>query len=102
MLHIWLGIAGDWLLFANGFGFFALLTAIYFPIPELAPYQQTVRLGLGAYTLVTIVGYFLLHLGGPFGWVGLGSKVIEIGLLIVLILDWMQQRDLVARKGVSV
>lgn len=88
MIHLFLGILGDWLLLANGLGYFALLCARYFPIEPLAPYHKQLTAALLGYTAITIVGYFVSHTPAAADVLGIGSKLIEAVLIGVLLLDW--------------
>lgn len=94
MIHFYLGIRGDWLLLANGLGFFALLCALYFPIAPLAAVRRPLLGVLLLYTLVTFVGYFVSHTPAAYDAVGLASKGLELALMAVLAVALRQKRPL--------
>ena len=92
MIHFYLGILGDWLLLANGLGFFALVSARYFPIAALQPYRHPLLWTLFLYTIVTIVGYFVTHAPVAYDTLGLSTKAVELLLLAALVSEWRSQQ----------
>ena len=96
--------ANDYILFLNGMGYMALLLALYFvPLGNLARYQPWLYVAVIAYTVVTIVLYFVvhpwgLHAGTPdvLGWV---TKVVEVVLIGALLIDLQQSRQ--SQPGLS-
>ncbi len=85
--HIYLGSLGDWLLLANGIGYYLLLLALYWPIDVAQPYRRPLSFGLLAYTLITFVGYFVTHaemLQMMFDRVGITNKLVELALLLLI------------------
>jgi hypothetical protein len=67
----------------NGLGYLALL-AVYF-IPAFAKWQKYTRWLLVGFTIVTIIAFFIFgSLTDPLGIV---TKLVEVGLIILLILD---------------
>lgn len=66
----------------------ALLCARYFPIEPLTPYRKQLTIVLLVYTLITIVGYFVSHAPAAYDVLGIGSKLIEVTLINVLLLEW--------------
>jgi hypothetical protein len=91
ILHILVGFnvipggtgATNWLLIANGAGFLVLLALF---LTTSGSTRRTIRWILLAYTLITLIGYFVL--GGGFGnTVALIIKAIELLLAILLLLD---------------
>ncbi|HXF62484.1 MAG TPA: hypothetical protein VNK95_12765 [Caldilineaceae bacterium] len=86
-IHIWLAVAEmdfDLLFIANGVGYLALVAALYAPLPALAPYRNSVRWVLIAYTAVTVVLWLLIGARTLIAYI---DKAIEIGLLLLL---WME------------
>ena len=82
-LHYSLG--GD-LFTLNALGYLALGTAysvaIFLPIPSVQRFAWLPRIGLAAYTLVTIGAYLVM---GPFfstGWIAKGIEVAIVALLV--------------------
>ena len=84
----------DILLVLNGIGFIVLAAAWVWPT-ELISNQRNVVAGvLIVYTLITIIGYFATH--DHYDYLGVISKVVEVGLLVVLGLSF---REAIGRKG---
>ena len=74
----------DWLMLLNGLGFF-VLTLVVFLNPEfLSGYRKIIHYLFMAYILVTIVGFFVLNAGEPFGPLAIISKIDEALLLVAL------------------
>ena len=74
----------EWLLMPlNGLGFFVLTGLVFFDPPFLSGQRKLVIYLFMAYTLVTILGYFLVN-SFPFDLIGIISKVDEVLLLIAL------------------
>jgi len=66
VVHLWIGWRGnDWLLILNGIGFLVLFAALIIPYTSRPRYHDLVRGVLLVYTLVTFVGYFIVHGGIP-------------------------------------
>jgi hypothetical protein len=93
VLHLLVGfnvIAGSgmestaWLLVLNGVGYLVLL-ALYWTASGSR--RSTVRWILLAYTLITLVGYFIIGAGFNGGTIPLLIKAIELLLIILLFLD---------------
>ncbi|MGB0386034.1 MAG: DUF7475 family protein [Ardenticatenaceae bacterium] len=72
----------DILFYLNGLGYLVLLADLYF-IPQLANYRALVRALFIAYTLLTIVLFFIMN--STYGPVGLATKAIEALLLVLLV-----------------
>ena len=74
----------EWLLMPlNGLGFFILTGLVFFEPAFLSGQRKLIIYLFLAYTLVTIVGYFLLN-SAPFDPIGIITKLVEILLLIPL------------------
>jgi hypothetical protein len=78
---------GGTLFTLNALGYAALalalaLTAI--PHPFVRRFAWLPRIGLGAYTAVTIVGYLVM---GPYFTLGWVAKAIEVAILVLLTVD---------------
>ena len=81
VIHIFLG---GQLFILNGVGFLALLGAHY-ALPKRESYQKYTRDALFGYTGLTVAAYFLKYGTGGFNNVlGLGTKLVELGLMRVL------------------
>ena len=91
VIHLILGIGSDGafgiIFILNFLGYLALWTAIYVPIAALADYRQLARWALIAYTIITIVLFFVFNAGSGYGTLGLITKAIEVVLVILLFLD---------------
>lgn len=73
----------DLIFLLNGLGYLTLL-ALYFA-PNLTPWLGILRWGFIAYTAVTILAWVILgKLGDP---LGILTKLIELGLIVLLIQD---------------
>ncbi|CUS01944.2 conserved membrane protein of unknown function [Candidatus Promineifilum breve] len=90
LLHIlvgfgWLGGGGGtmWMLVLNGVGYLVLL-ALYW---TASGSRGTIRWILLIYTLITLVGYFIIGAGFSGGTIPLVIKAIELLLIILLFLD---------------
>lgn len=96
--------ANDYILILNGMGYMALLLALYFvPWGSPARYQAWLYGVFIAYTVVTIVLYFVVHpwglqAGSPdiLGWI---TKVGEVILIGALLLDLQQQSITIKKTG---
>ncbi|MBN1669186.1 MAG: hypothetical protein JW862_18975 [Anaerolineales bacterium] len=77
----------EWLLMPlNGIGFIVLTGLVYFEPAFLSGQRKWVLYGFMVYTLITIVGYFVVNLP-PYGLndiIGLVTKVVEVLLLVAL------------------
>ena len=74
----------EWLLMPlNGLGFFVLTGLVFFDPPFLSGQSKLIIYLFMAYTLVTVLGYFLVN-SFPFDLIGIISKVDEVLLLIAL------------------
>ena len=83
ILHLAVALLwGDNLLLLNGAGFIILGIAWGWFSGLIPGGQRTVILALVAYTLVTFIGYFVIH--DHFDIVGVASKAAEALLLIVI------------------
>ena len=83
----------NWILVLNGVGYLVLLGLFW---TSNSSRRGTIRWILLAYTLITLVGYFLLPSGGFQNTTGLIIKAIELLLIILLFLDRGSDREVVA------
>ena len=72
----------NWLMFLNGFGFLVLTSSIFFEPDFLAGQRIRIIYLLIVYTLVTILGFFVLN--SSYGPLGIITKIDEILLIIAL------------------
>jgi hypothetical protein len=86
-------LAFDWLFWANGIGYLALLAGLYLPLPWLAPWRRAFRWLLIAYAAVTVMLWLLLapdkSLSTNMGRIGYVDKAIEIALIVLL---WIEDQ----------
>lgn len=70
----------------NGLGYLALLAAYLLPQPVFQKYRNLTRWLLIAYAVITILGWLVINrdFSDP---LGVGSKVAEVILIILLFLD---------------
>lgn len=88
ILHLFLGVTGGVPLFIlNGLGYLVLLAALYLPIAQLVPYQNTTRWVLVVYTALTLLLWLVVGERNPAGYI---DKIVEL-LLIVLLLAEARQ-----------
>ena len=74
----------EWLLMPlNGLGFLVLTGLVFFDPPFLSGRRTWLMYGFMAYTLVTIVGFFVLNTP-PYDTIGIIAKVAEVLLLVAL------------------
>ena len=75
VIHIALGRP---LFILNGLGYIALLAAYLLPQPLFARRRALIRWAFIAYTVVTIVMYFVVHAGGSWQQDGLGIPIARL------------------------
>ncbi len=95
VVHLMAGVDAP-LLLANGVGYLAILAALYLlPVNFLKGLRTPLSWLLIAYTLITIISFFVIHpLGiedGSLDWLGLVTKAVEVVLIALLLIDWRQQ-----------
>lgn len=105
MLHMLSG-ANDLLLYLNGAGYMALLTALYFlPLGALEPQRKWLYGLLIGYTLLTIGLYFAAHPwgmhAGEFDLLGWTTKLVEMGLVLGLLVDARRPQRVVSAPAVA-
>lgn len=102
-MHIYLGLSGDQILVVNGVGYYALLLALFWPIELTQPLRTPLSWGLVGYTLVTIVGYFVVHWEAfpTFDAIGLVNKAVEAVLLLLLVSAMARRRYIGIRYDVD-
>lgn len=89
-VHLYLGLsAGLGLFVLNGFGYLALLAALYAPVPRLAPYRGVARRAFVGYTALTVALWVLI---GERNLIGYLDKIVEIALIALLLLEQRRQR----------
>ena len=66
----------------NGLGYLGLLAALYLDMPYVREHRRLVRIALMAFTLITLIAWVIL--GDMDWWVGSGTAVLEIILLLLL------------------
>ena len=77
------------LFYLDGVGFLVLTVALY--LPALARFRRLTRWALIALTAATIVAYFAL-IGGNYDALGIGDKLVEVVLLVLLIVEGRRDR----------
>jgi hypothetical protein len=71
------------LMLLNGLGYFVLTLAIFFNPAFLSTQRKWIFYVFIAYTIVTIVGFFVLN-SPPYGPLGIIAKVDEVLLIVAL------------------
>jgi hypothetical protein len=77
------------LFYLDGLGYIVLTAALYHP--AFARFRRLTRWALIALTAATIVAYFAL-IGGHFDALGIGNKITEVALLVLLIVEARRDR----------
>ncbi len=88
LIHFYLNIVMgkvDILFTLNGLGYLGLGALYLLPWQFLQPYRGGIQAALIAFTLLTIVLW--IFLGQPYTTIGYIDKLIEIGLVFILIID---------------
>jgi hypothetical protein len=80
----------------NGIGYLVLVTALY--LPQLRRYQPIVRWLLIAFATVTIVMYLAI-VGLRPNPIGIFTKVVEIVLIVLLLIDGRQSAQAMANSS---
>jgi hypothetical protein len=75
----------------NGLGYLGLLGALWFRFPY--GQQRLVHYAYMAFAMVTIIAYFVVNMANGFGFLGLGTKAVEVLLIVFL---WMDLKKLPA------
>ena len=91
-LHLGIGLRGRGLLLMNGLGYVGLIYALLLPISYLVAKRIWIYWLLLGYTVVTFVGYFATHSVSMFSWMAILTKVIELGLMGMLLVGIWQTR----------
>ena len=73
----------NWLMLLNGLGFLVLTGIVFFDPGVLAKQRKRVLYLFIIYTLVTILGFFVMN-DAPFGPLGIIAKIDEVLLIIAL------------------
>ena len=97
VVHLMVGVEAP-LLLANGVGYLAILAALYLlPVNFFKGLRVPLYWLLIAYTLITIISFFVIHPGGmedgSLDWLGLVTKAAEVVLVVLVFVDWRQHRD---------
>lgn len=92
IVHIALG---DPLFILNGLGYLALLAAYLLPWSLFVKRHGLIRWLFIAYTLLTIILYFVFHADGSWQQDGLGmvTKLAEVILLLLIFIDSPSKPD---------
>jgi hypothetical protein len=77
------------LFYLDGLGYIVLTAALYHP--AFARFRRLTRWALIALTAATIVAYLAL-IGGHFDALGIGNKITEVALLVLLIVEARRDR----------
>ena len=99
-IHLGLGIRGDFLLLLNGLGYLGLIAGLILPIAIIIAQRGLVYWLLLAFTAVTFVGFFALHPLGIYSRMGLLTKAIEFGLIILTGLQIWESKAKSSKKAV--
>ncbi len=91
VLHL---LLSDTLMILNGLGYLALVLALFLPLPLPDNVVRLVPIVMAVYTLVTIIGYFVLHTPAQYSTLGLATKAVEVVLIILIGAYMGSQRNL--------
>ena len=77
--------------YLNGAGYLVLGATLFLPFDFLSAVRGQTRWPLIGFTLITIIAFFVMHPWGLYRgqveWLGMGTKLIEILLIILLIVE---------------
>ena len=90
LIHLVLSSGSDPLFILNGIGFLGLLGLIYLPLSFLDPYRSLAAWGLVAFSLITIIAYFVVNPEPFSSALGLLTKAIELALIILIVMNKRQ------------
>lgn len=71
----------------NGLGFLAFIVGYFFPLPIFQKQHRLMRWAFIGYSVITIVAWVVMN--GDKGPVGILTKLIELGLIVLL---WMDKK----------
>ena len=97
VIHVGLGIGATetafrWLFILNGLGYIGLTLIYLFP-SLLGGNHAVARWALLTFTALTFALYFIMNGGDAFtSYFGLGDKLVELIVIILLIVDILQAR----------
>ena len=77
------------LFYLDALGYIVLTVALYHP--AFARFRRLTRWALIALTVATIVAYFAL-IGGHYDALGIGDKVVEVVLIVLLVVEGRRER----------
>ena len=77
------------LFYLDALGYIVLTVALYHP--AFARFRRLARWALIALTVATIVAYFAL-IGGHYDAMGIGDKLIEVALIVLLVVEGRRDR----------
>ena len=84
-LGLSLSLGFDIVFFLNFLGYFSLVAAYFLKLPIVKDYRPLVRWAFMAFVVATIVAW--LFIGDHSWWVGIVTKLGELGLLVLLWFD---------------
>ncbi len=83
----------DFMFILNSLGYLALLAAYFLPIDLARKNHNLVRWLFILYTVVTIIAWVMIgDKSWPAGALGYGTKLIEVVLIILLVVDGRQSK----------
>jgi hypothetical protein len=88
LIHLQLNFP-DPVFILNGLGYLALLAALFLPLPQIARYRNAVRFVLIGYVALTIFLWVLIGERSPIGYI---DKTIEVGLILLLLIEARRSR----------
>ena len=106
IVHLMAGVDDEVLLLLNGLGYPIILAAIYFMPTQpfrgmffkpFKSFKGILYWLLIAYTAMTIISFFAIHpwgiSDGSLDWLGLVTKMAEVVLVALVLVDWWQHRQ---------
>jgi hypothetical protein len=87
------------LFYLDALGYIVLTVALYHP--AFARFRRLTRWALIALTVATIVAYFVL-IGGHFDAMGIGDKLVEVALIVLLVVEGRRDRTAPAAAAADV
>lgn len=90
----------DFLFILNSLGYLSLLVAFFLPIDLAKKYHYLVRWLYIAFTVTTILAWIAMgDKSWPAGGLGYLTKLIELVLITLLLVDWRQSQSMVTSTG---
>jgi|GEM_PF-3321748 len=98
VIHILYTLLDDLLLFVNGVGYLGLTVLYLLPITGRQPYKRLLNGVTIVYTLITIIGYVVVHIGGHFDKIGIITKAVEVALVGLVVVYMFRKQKMATQE----